>query len=492
MRVWFYGFNKRVNSTKQPPGDTEWSPEVLLKEPVSFYNPVLRVGVQTGANVTRHNYLRIDNVCGVSHAYYFIDNWVSIREDIYECTCTMDLLATYKEYILATTAYVEYSDSAGNALIPDRRVALSPSPVRQYARAAFSPEPSGGGSYILHITGKESTGFYALSQNALTGLLDSLTDWGNSLFPGSYGDDFSGVVNAVLDGVRQLVSSGDVGKNISSCTWVPWQVTGTSTPLWLGNFETGKAGRAVTLENTPNIVNLTYPGQTGTWLDSANCLDLGLYLPYAGMVSISASAVFNSTLTVEYSVQQATGAICYAVASGGTLIGTYGGNAGVSVPLGVGVVNGAGAMGVATAGAGLAAAGMVTAGAGATATVAGGALALALADSLTGENLLQVSSALGTQLGSFANDMGARYFTMGGAGNGAAAGISLNTGITLSGYRYSPISDPSILGKPTMSTLSLSGMSGYVKTVGASVQAPTGKDQLVAINTSLDGGIYIE
>lgn len=466
MRVWFYGFTKKVNSTAQPPGSTEWSPEVNLKGSTSFYAPSLLVGVQTGAGVTRHNYLRIDNVCGVSHAYYFIDNWVSIRNDLYEVQCTMDLLATYKEYILATTAYVEFSQTAGNPQIIDKRVNLSVQPtIVSGSSMAFSPAPSANGMVVFYVTGKNSTGYYATPVSSVTDMLRRMTEWGDNLFPGSYDDSFSGVTSMIGDAVRQLLYSGRIGQNITGACWVPWNITGGEAEIWFGNFQSGFFARKVDMTPHAGGGTLSIPS-TGTWLDTSAATDCTLFLPYAGNISIPPELAISG-IEVTYGVQLATGNIAYCVTHNNNVIATLSGNAGVPIPLGLSVGNGNAAFNTMVSG--------VTAAAGI----------------LSGAGGLSVAG-LSTMIPNAVNAINPLYSTVGGMGNGAAAAIGYNRNITLNFMRHSAITNPDILGAPTNTTLLLGTLTGYVKTIGATVAAPTGKSQLIAINTQLNGGIYIE
>ena len=112
----FFNFSKRRNSTKVPVDSTGTSFDVVLKSPTSFEAPTLRISAASWA----YNYAKFDG------AYFFIDNVVAVRNDLYEITLSKDVLATYRSQILNTSAYVMY-DNIGDSEIVDNRLAIKTS-----------------------------------------------------------------------------------------------------------------------------------------------------------------------------------------------------------------------------------------------------------------------------------------------------------------------------------------------------------------------------
>lgn len=84
---------KKRNSTKIPTADEMIRTEsVVLKENCSDYNPVFTLNLSE--NIFPYNYVKWDEW------YYFIDDVIRGRNNIFEVHCTQDVLATYKSYIL--------------------------------------------------------------------------------------------------------------------------------------------------------------------------------------------------------------------------------------------------------------------------------------------------------------------------------------------------------------------------------------------------------
>lgn len=106
--------DKRVNSTKQT-FSSAFSADCKLKEPCSMQGPVFVVqGLSKG---TLYNY------CSFEGRYYWIDDIVYLTRDIQEVHCHLDVLATYKDAIKNTFAYVQYADkSHWNKWVDDLRI----------------------------------------------------------------------------------------------------------------------------------------------------------------------------------------------------------------------------------------------------------------------------------------------------------------------------------------------------------------------------------
>jgi hypothetical protein len=120
----FGSFSKRRNSTKQPSGLSD-SRTVKLKDLTSFDAPTF---ILTG-NDFSYNYAEWDG------RYYFITDIRSMHNNLTEVDCMLDVLATYKSYILASTQYVCYSSLSSSVWLEDSRIpSLSKSNVVKHRR----------------------------------------------------------------------------------------------------------------------------------------------------------------------------------------------------------------------------------------------------------------------------------------------------------------------------------------------------------------------
>ena len=95
MQISLGTFAKRRNSTKQPTSFTDVR-TVNLKEGTSEDRPTFILA----GDLFGYNYV----IWGTK--YYFIVDIVSLHNGLTEVSCILDVLATYKAEILASTQYV--------------------------------------------------------------------------------------------------------------------------------------------------------------------------------------------------------------------------------------------------------------------------------------------------------------------------------------------------------------------------------------------------
>lgn len=114
MIVTFYkNFSKRTNSTLRPTGGTDLT--CYMKDDCSVLSPVFLIdGIDLG-----YNY------CKFNDRYYFITDITLSNNNIYEISCSVDVLATYKTSIGSYTAFVERAASSYDTLVTDNYLTAS-------------------------------------------------------------------------------------------------------------------------------------------------------------------------------------------------------------------------------------------------------------------------------------------------------------------------------------------------------------------------------
>lgn len=143
MQITLYqNFSKRQNSTKQPTGGSVC--DVVMKRECSILNPVFLLdGVDPSVNYCRWN-----------GRYYFINDIVLQNNNIYELRCDIDVLATWKTQIGASSQYVLRSASAFDGNVVDGFYPAKKQPVAKKHEA--DPRPSwaaniDSGYYVIGI-----------------------------------------------------------------------------------------------------------------------------------------------------------------------------------------------------------------------------------------------------------------------------------------------------------------------------------------------------
>lgn len=91
----------------------ELAATAIFKDEVDIINPTLRI---TGdISIISFNYLYIKEL----NRYYYIDNIVSVRNNLWELKCSIDVLMTYKEGIKTQNALISRQENKYNLYLPD-------------------------------------------------------------------------------------------------------------------------------------------------------------------------------------------------------------------------------------------------------------------------------------------------------------------------------------------------------------------------------------
>ena len=106
MTITLYsGFDKKVNSTKQPTGGTAFTG--YLREPCSAYAPVFKIErLSSDASPSPYTFAYIP----AFSRYYFVEDWVW-ADGLWEAHLKVDVLASFKTEIGNTSEYILRTDS---------------------------------------------------------------------------------------------------------------------------------------------------------------------------------------------------------------------------------------------------------------------------------------------------------------------------------------------------------------------------------------------
>ena len=526
--VSFGVLSKKKNSTKQPLSLSDQR-TVTLKEACSQDKPVF---ICTGNNF---NY----NYCMWDSKYYFIDEVVSLKNNMIEIHCILDPLATYKAEILASTQYVSYSSLQGDAWLPDTRIPLKASTAVS-AQSGLTGILSNIGCYILTVTGVDSvTSYMYTSEGTLAGIFHDLSTWNDNIKQATQAiaqtaqgnttstqdspqssDDNHNWSNALMETIKSLgngiaatlisaaksindalktiadamVQTGFIGNAyenamqcVRSCIWVPFDYSQAPAGTSSGSMQLGTypippqyAGAPISAKPATGSFTISIPWQHSDWRRK-NCEDVYLYLPLVGMVQLSGdSLISESTLTIDWSATYTDGVICYKVKAGSQVIGAYSGNGAVNYPVGIAQQASAGAVaGAAVAG------GQKIASAAIKGTAAGGGI---------GAFIGGLATAVGAGY-DVANVMNSTHIsTVGNVGGGAGLGLGRYAVCYTVNHDtvIAPADMKDTMGLPTMKPMSLATLTGFCQCSNAHVDAPATAGELDAIDYYLNSGFFIE
>ena len=490
--------SKRRNSTKQPL-DTDLADvrSVDLKDTTSYDAPTFLL---TG-NDLADNYLKWGN------RYYFINDVRSVRHNLMEVDCVLDVLATYKSEILASTQYVCYSASAtGNATwLADTRIPVLKETEIDSEYTDIDTLFNAGGFYVLSVVGTTGCETFAVTEAQLSALIANAQNWRitsqnaiissiptaptGSATEASAIDALSGFLRSLESAAVQSDFVGNAYAQapscIRSCIWVPFLPAafeqGSPKTISLGEFDTGVTAKTIKTSPATGYKSLSIPWFHNDWR-RAYCESVYLYLPLVGIIQLSADSITNATgIIVKYSATASDGCVCYEVVAGGQTIGTYGGQVSSNYPIGINQQASAGEI-----------AQSVMAG-------ADKMVSTAVNSTISPVSMAAVAGAValeGVNAAYQTADVAAstHMSCIGGIGGGAGVGLSLN--VTCYTVNHETIVTPSdmaaTMGRPVMKPMSLSGLTGYCQCANAHVAAPAQASELDALDYYLNSGFYIE
>lgn len=205
--VIFYNFAKKKNSTALPTSATTQITlnTVIMKQPVEVSSPVLQIRFTNGLTA-RPNF----NYCYIQEfsRYYFINKWTN-DGPLWICSCSIDVLASFKTAIGSTSCYIMRASAAMDGNIPDTLY-----PMKE--------------NYTVDIKADENTyaitreeGWYVMNTVSSNGMVnsyvlnsDAFQTFTNQLFI-KYSD--GNIWSGIADGIK--LSFMNPVKYISSVYW---------------------------------------------------------------------------------------------------------------------------------------------------------------------------------------------------------------------------------------------------------------------------------
>ena len=482
IEVQLFKFTKRLNSTLLPNGVGLGTTEVSLKQGTSVDTPTLIISMSTTGQVYAlwtANYLKMRD------EYYWITDIIQLTNNHVEIQCKKDVLATYRDNILNTTAFVKYSSSKGRLdLIDPRNVkTINQNYVFEdtYERDIFKVDTSGG-TFI----------FEAFGNNAVSEIGPAVTILNpqnySNVMSQLYGtDDFLREVSQYLAGPQNV---------IVKVLWYPFATSylndkisvGEELPLSVGTIQ-------VTNENYKHImridrkqmaevqvIDLSNVIKDNYKFDESNC-SISCYLPFYGMIDLPTNIIIKTgkMFKIRMTLDIYTGTLLYEILvnnlTAERLIATYKTSFGFEVPIAYSQKN-------------------TTQMIGSSAIAAGSLIAAtAFAPAATAGLAIGASAIMGT--GNLVNSVASLK-----ANNGTVG--SLNSTVDLAYANEIKIyvsqtelaedieAKRNVYGLPYAETVELSTLTGYVQCEHASVAAPAMESEIQEINNFLNGGVYLE
>lgn len=472
ITVYFTTESKRENSTKQLTMPISHS--CTFKNGCSMLNPTLFLEIET-EDFPNYTGFKIED------RYYNITDIRTVRNNLFEVSGEIDVLATYKTNILATTAYVIF-DTVPNTELVDSRLPMRTTKSVSTSSSAC-PLVVDSGCYILSLTGShDTTGVYKVSQSELAGLIDDVTNIMDDFFPqttppdpSSYtgldgkfqyiGDTLQFIAERLKRAIGNFFGAGNIPENIRECRFIPFNrgTTLGQQQIFLGTYETQTQLSKLNTDTIVDSTSVSIPWQVSDFRRRSPFTEVYLYIPYIGMVKLSSENLAGqSSVTVQYALCVRDGSLIVTVTSGSEILGQYNANVSAAVPIGVSNIN----------------------------------IPRAAQSIIQGAGTIAANNPVGLGLAAiqFGGSVTPNFSCIGGLDGIAATAANQNiTCYTVfHDTNVAPNSEIATIGAPTMAPKSLATLTGFVQTNSASVEGAMSSPERNKINRLLDSGIFIE
>lgn len=447
MQITIYkNFSKRRNSTKQPTGGTPVNVELI--EPCDVEAPMFILnGIDTSINYVK-----------AFGEYYYVTEKHILDGVRMQIVCEMDSLATAKSDIKSGSAFVLYSSSQYNAFVTDNRVAVE-------GVASLTSETESGANVY------SATPYFVLSVVAGSGHTGEFCN-NYVLTPSQLSSVADKFYDTTIQNALNTLFAGDPLKGAVSLTMVPIPIAyasdvGTSAHVYVANNDTGVSGILLGHSKCVNIATVAgFAININDYTDLEPYAHYSLNLPYVGIVNLPMQDIASNlvNLTIDARIDLQSGSILYLLKKGSNIFAQYSASCGINMPLSSNHTN--------------------------------------LQGVITNTLSTVTSAASGNMSGMFLSAIGAAQSLMTpvigqkGVQGGFAPLLPPTDFILCKRKHIVPDYDSnaylSFKGMPLGEVISLSGLSGYVQTQGASISTHLTPSKTDSINAMLDSGIYLE
>lgn len=332
FKVNLYTLPKRDNSTKQPTG-TPVKYDCILKDGCSILTPAIKLDLGLSADPSQYNYAYIP----AFGRYYFIEDWF-FNERLWTANLNVDVLATYKTQIGASSLYVMRAAGASDGSIIDT---LYPAKTGCSYASDTKSNPWQSSCFIVGVISADasfgSMEYYAMTAAELRSMCLALTDPA-TIIDSAYDFDVTelstGLQLALVDPIQYVkscimlpVSKGDItnlgsGQTVKAC-----------------RFDAGTGNKVYPTSRIYKDFSFSIPKHPdttarGNYVNSKPYTNITLTIPPYGCIDIDTSVTANaSTLSVEVEVDPISGKGVLVVQANGIVLNRIESQIGVPISL---------------------------------------------------------------------------------------------------------------------------------------------------------------
>ena len=443
MEILLFNLSKRKNSTKRPVDTYGVAKSVTLKGECSYLNPSFFLG-----DITGYTYLKAWG------NYYFIDRVAYDINGAQYINCSIDVLATWKEQIMATSAFVVYSSSDYSSLLKDDRVGMLTDVdiiVDNSVSSIFQTTPC----YILSVVGEDGINcLLPIDPNVIPATL--------------YQKQVTDLVSALC------IQWSDAQACMLELKEVPLDLGADYSldPAHIGKIDIGSRNAISQYFNSNLYEDDESIAIPSTYSDFRlfTFVSAHLYLPFIGVVEIDLEAFYpkptsSGLIKIHTAANPLTGSVVYTLKNGyDEVIHMFSGSFGRTLP-----INASRPSDIV---------GAITHIISAASNIAAGKPEKGIPNIVNSmsDSVRFRGSKIGNFSGSFAE----------------FAGTNFVLGIEKHNSRIDPSNLTDLVGRPCAKVVQIGTLTGYVETSGFSIDISAISEVKDMINQAMDKGIYLE
>lgn len=347
IKIDFYTFAKKINSTKQPSGTAGLSADCIIKRGSSIINPTIELDIGLSSSPSSYNYCYIADF----GRYYFVHDWV-FNERLWTANLTADPMASFKTGIGSYSGYVLRSSSSYDSDLVDMYYPTLADITTSSSTSAQSPswaEGFSGGSYVIGIMGKNNgqnggaITYYRADPASMQYLCNYLMDVANL---GTITDIESDLLKCIFNPMQYIVS----------CMWFPFSPVVVNGNVYVGWWNLSGSGLHPLSASMKWELSMTYTipkhpkaATRGNYLNMSPFSKYHLYAGPWGVIPIESSYLIGSSSLVSHlAVDLATGSGKLTIEdSSGRILEEHFAQIGVPVTVGQNLLNQGAVSGVA-------------------------------------------------------------------------------------------------------------------------------------------------
>lgn len=309
LSVTLYEFKKRENSTKRPNSSaTQRTHNAVLKTPTSLLRPEISFDFGLKGNPSFYNYAYISDL---GNRYYFIRDWTVSEGHIWTAHMEVDVLASWKASIGASTQYVTRSSFSSDGSIVDGLYPAKGDVTLRAESTSIWPTVTAisGGSYVVGIVNNSAdaigaVAYYVFSEAKFRAFMAYLM--GDVSWTGQITEISADLLKVLFNPMQYITSvmwypdNAPAGEKVSSIPFGWWNVQVSAAKLKTSGV-------------LPSAANITIPkhpqsATRGKYLNASPFSQYTFDSRVWGIIPIDTTSIINEeALSMSYTVDYTTG-----------------------------------------------------------------------------------------------------------------------------------------------------------------------------------------